>query len=369
MDKIPSYNTIDNWVRKCGLDHINQTPKELKDVDYAVVIDECMMIGSQKLLPIISVPAKHQGRPIQLDDVKVIGFDVQSNWNAEKVNESLQKSERIIGKAPKYVISDNDMKMRKAIELSNLTWHRDISHTLAMFMERVYKHDVEFVNFFDKMATCKKQCCMKDLAYLQSPSQRCKARFMNLTESVNWAYKMLQLYHERNACEKAVFSFIPAYASFIDEIRDVVSCVHFIEKEAKNNGLSKNTIAICKKHVNATIMCGNDRMRKVANYFLSYLSEEDKLLKNDEVVNNSSDIIETTFGIFKYIQSPNKLNGVTTLVLHLPVRLSYAGKSKSKNYYVKERLCRTRIKDITLWREKNLMENLVAKRIKTLQTA
>lgn len=34
--------------------------------------------------------------------------------------------------------------------------------------------------------------------------------------------------------------------------------------------------------------------------------------------NNSPDIIESTFGIFKYKQSPNKLDGVTVWVLHLP---------------------------------------------------
>lgn len=327
------------------------------------------MIGSQKLVPVISVPAEHQGRPIQLADAKVVGFEVQANWNAEEVKKVLEKSEDIIGKAAKYVISDNDAKMRKAIKLSNFTWHRDVSHTLAMYMERIYKNDAEFADFFNKMSTCKKQCCMKDVAYLQSPSQRCKARFMNLEESVNWAYKMLQLYNKLTTLEKDVFSFLTAYSSFINEMRDVVSCVHFIEKEMKYKGLSKNTITKCRMHINETVMRGNERMRKVGTYFLSYLSEEDKLLKDDEIVNNSSDLIETAFGIFKYIQSPNKLNGVTTLVLHLPVILSFASKSKSKNYNVKKRLCRTRIKDITLWRGKNLMENLVTKRIKRFKTA
>ena len=142
-------------MRKCGLDEINQTPKALNDNNYAMIIDECMMIGSQKLLTMISVPAEHQGRPLQLDDARVVGFEVQTTWNAEKVKKVLEKSEGIIGKAAKYVISDNDAKMRKAIKSSNFTWHRDVSHTLALFMERIYKHDAEFAEFFNKMAVCK----------------------------------------------------------------------------------------------------------------------------------------------------------------------------------------------------------------------
>lgn len=72
-DEVPSYNTIDNWVRKCGLDEIKHTPEALKDLDYAVVIDECMMIGSEKLFPVLAVPAEYQGHPLQLNDVKVVG--------------------------------------------------------------------------------------------------------------------------------------------------------------------------------------------------------------------------------------------------------------------------------------------------------
>lgn len=115
-----------------------------------------MMIGSEKLLPVFAVPAEHHGHPLQLDDIRVIGFNVQPGWIAQTVHETLESNILTIGKKPKYVITDNDYKMRKAVALSDYTWHRDISHTLAMFMERVYKHDTEFVAFNKRMATCKK---------------------------------------------------------------------------------------------------------------------------------------------------------------------------------------------------------------------
>lgn len=369
VDEVPSYNTIDNWARKCGLDEIKHTSEALKDIDYAAVIDECMMIGSQKLFPVLSVPAEHKGRPLQLEDVHVIGFHVQSSWNAEDASKALDTDIEAIGKRPKYAISDNESSMRKAVGLSGYTWHRDVSHTLAVFMERVYKDDPYFVDLNKRMVTCKQQYCMKEIAYLQSPSIRSKARFMNLSESVDWADTMLQIFHNLSEHEREVFSFIPAYASFIEEMKDIVSCIHFIEAEMKYNGLSKDTISVCRKHVYKTAMCGGDRMRKVGQYILNYLAEEERLLADNEIINNSSDIIESTFGIFKYRQSPNKLNGITARVLHLPVILAYTGESVSKNYNIKERLCRTKIKDIELWRDENLMENLVAKRIKTLKTA
>lgn len=369
VDNVPSYNTIDNWTRKCGLDEIKHTPDSLKDIDYAAILDECMMIGSEKMLPVLAVPAEHQGRPLRLEDVKVIDFNVKSSWNAETISEALNADVETVKRKPKYVITDNDSKMRKSVELSGYAWHRDISHTLAMFMERTYKDDAEYVEFNRKMEISKKQFCMKEFAYLQAPSQRTKARFMNLSFCADWAEKILQLFPKLSKHEREVFSYIPEYASFIEEMKEMVSCIQFIETEMKYHGLSKKTISICKRHVSVSIMRGNERMRKVGQQILDYLSEEELLLKDDEVANNSSDIIESTFGIFKYRQLPNRLNGVTALVLHLPVILAFAGESVSENYNVKERLCRTKIKDINLWRDKNLQDNLVAKRIRTMKSA
>lgn len=166
VDNVPSYNTIDNWTRKCGLDELKHAPESLKEMDYAVIIDECMMIGNEKLLPVLAVPAGHQGHPIQPADVKFVGFNVRAGWNAGAVAQTLATNIEAIGTKPKYVITDNDSKMRKAVRLSGYTWHRDISHTLAMFMERVYKDDAEFVDFNKKVDICKKRHCMKDIAYL-----------------------------------------------------------------------------------------------------------------------------------------------------------------------------------------------------------
>lgn len=367
MDKVPSYNTIEGWTRKCGLDDIKHAPEVLEDKEYAIVTDECMMIGSEKLLPIIAVPAEHQGQPIQPNDVKVIGLNVKQGWTAETVNAAIKDNVATVGKAPKYIITDNDVKMRKAVKLSGHIWHRDISHTLAMFMERTYKNDADFMDFNERVARCKKQFCMKEVAYLQSPSQRVKARFMNLSDCVAWADSMLQAFYRLQPYEQEVFSFIPMCASFIDELKEMVSCIHHVETEMKHRGLCKVTIAECRHHVSMTVMRGNYRMQMVGRQMLDYLKEEENQLDENEVVNNSSDIIESMFGMFKYMQSPNKLNGVTTLVLHLPVMLALKESPDSKNYNVNVRLMRTRMKDITLWRDENLSKNLVTKRINTLR--
>jgi hypothetical protein len=119
---------------------------------------------------------------------------------------------------------------------------------------------------------------MKEVAYLQSPSQRSKARFMNLSESIEWADRMLNTYHRLTKREREVFSFLPMHSSFIEEMKDMVSCIHYIESQMKQQGLSKETVAVCERHVCTTIMRGNDRMRRVGQLILDYLAEESQLL-------------------------------------------------------------------------------------------
>lgn len=62
--------------------------------------------------------------------------------------------------------------------------------------------------------------------------------------------------------------------------------------------------------------------------------------------NISSDIIESTFGVFKQKKSPNKLYGITPFVLFIPLHAKLENKSATKSFNFKERLCNVKLKDI-----------------------
>ena len=66
-------------------------------------------------------------------------------------------------------------------------------------------------------------------------------------------------------------------------------------------------------------------------------------------INLSSDIIESTFGIYKSKKSPNKLYGVTSFV------------------HFKERIVNVKLKDISAWSTEHLPKNWVTERTKTLR--
>ena len=83
----------------------------------------------------------------------------------------------------------------------------------------------------------------------------------------------------------------------------------------------------------------------------------------------SSDIIESDFGIYKAKKSPNKLYGITSLVLMLPLYPKTIDCSVAEKQYFKVRPANVKLKDIDLWAKENLSENRVVLRSRTLNKA
>jgi len=61
LGSISCCNTNENWVKKCDLKLYNSSGARLQSDKYAQIVDESMMIGSEKLVLTLGVPAAHQG--------------------------------------------------------------------------------------------------------------------------------------------------------------------------------------------------------------------------------------------------------------------------------------------------------------------
>lgn len=276
----PCYNTIENWVKKCGLSTCTSSGNSLKRQPYAQIIDESMMIGSEKLLLTLGIPAEHQGHPLLYEDVQFLDIAVAESWNGENIGRQLQLAAQKTGHAPEYVISDNASVMNKGVRCAGMKHHHDISHSLGMFMERTYKKEADFESYVKCMSEAKFKHNMKKMAYLLPPTQRTIARFLNLSDWVKWSARMLDIFHTLSADEREIFSFIPANASLIDELEEVMKCVKYIEHTCKSQGLSQTTILLCHKQIGKILLSGNSRMFNLGNQMSKFLQQEAKILQS-----------------------------------------------------------------------------------------
>lgn len=318
-----------------------------------------MMIGSEKLLLTLGVPAEHQGRPLSYNDINVLNIAVAESWNGDKIRAQIKAATEKVGHDPLYIISDNASVMNKGIRCSGIPHQRDISHSLGMLLERIYKNEADFKEYLKLMTEAKFKHNMKKIAYLLPPTQRTVARFINLSEWVKWSAKMLKIYHKLSKDEQSAFSFVPLNASLIDELSEALKCVNTIESICKNRGFSKQTVKECKQTVKKHLLSGNSRMIELGASIFTFLTEETKVLAADIVQNNSSDIIESVFGKYKARKSLNKLNGVTPFILFLPIYTKLNSDPKTEKFDFKAALENKGMKHLVNWKKANLTDNLV----------
>lgn len=287
---------------------------------------------------------------------------VSESWPAAKVKEFCEEIEQEQGHKPEYYITDNGKNLSKAIGLLDLPHHRDISHTLAVYLKQVYENDEEFVAFKNLVANTKHLALTK-FAYLMPPKQRSMARFMNMYPIADWAKKVLQNYPRMTKDEKYYFSFVPRNASFVEELDEVMTTYTNIMKMCKKEGFSAETVTRCKRELNQRLLDGNERMRRIHSLVTSYLDTESALLTMQHPNHNiSSDIIESDFGIFKESMPSNKTNGFTESILYIPLRPKACNLEDTAKIDIKAIMERRTVKEVKQWKAEHLRTNPMIKR-------
>lgn len=364
--KVPAYTTIGYWTQELGLSVYKESCTLFKDKQYALIVDESMMIGSEKLLLTLAVPAINSGAAITEKDVVIVDISIAKSWNGTTIKDTLEKVVAKIGHKPEYVISDNGSTIRKAVRDAGYNHHLDISHTLGMFLERVYKKDADFQELSKNVQLARLKYNMQDVAYIQPPSQRSIARFMNMSKWIDWLCRMQHVYHTLQDDIKSIYDFVPQNASLVDELSETMDCITKIEKDVKVHGWSYDTRNRCQQLVKTSLMFGNERQRKVGTFILEYIDRELSFVGEGEAHNASSDPVESTFGVTKARMSSDKLVGVTPIILMMPLRLNLADRERRVNFKFKERLEIGRHRHIKEWTDENLSPNLMVKRTNTI---
>ncbi len=204
-----SNTTIGYWTQELGLSVYKESCSLFKDKRYALIVDESMMIGSEKLLLTLAMPAINAGSAITEKDITIVDISIAKSWNGTSIKNDLEKVADKIGHKPEYVISDNGFTVCKAVRDAGYAHHSDISHTLGMFLERVYKKEADFQELSNNVQLARFKYNMQDVAYVQPPSQRSIARFMNMSKWIDWISRMQYLYHTLRDDIKSIYAFIP----------------------------------------------------------------------------------------------------------------------------------------------------------------
>jgi hypothetical protein len=371
MAETPSYTSIKNWVEKSGYSLYKEPELKAYTGDYAQIVDESMMIGSEKMFLSLGIKAEKTGdSALSVNDVEILDISVQGSWNGKKIADVFSKTEKKMGRKSAYIISDNASTITKAVRDTFHIHIRDLSHTIAILVERQYKNAASFQAFTKDIAGVKFREVMRPTSYLLPPKQRTVARFMNLSTSIDWAKKVLKSRHRFTNEEASVFGFLDRHIPIITELDELFERINPILQRLKNKGMSLKTIEVSVKELKLLTVSLSPRVVLVGKACIKYLEEEgNKLTGKKTVWNASSDVIESLFGNYKSRKSPNPLNGVTGYVMILPLLTRIDTETGKSSICFKSALETVFLKDLKQWKEDNLTENLTVKRRKLLNVA
>lgn len=212
-------------------------------------------------------------------------------------------------------------------------------------MKHVYGEDAGFKELTEKLSRVRLQYHLTDNAWLLPPNMKAVARFMNLQDWVEWAVSMLGCYEGLEDGAKEAFSFLLPHKRLIEELHACVSAIRHVEEICKREGFNKRTNAVCQSYIVRHVIgnAGNRRAR-LGLEMLAYFKKQAGLLEKPMDTHHiSSDIIESDFGIYKNKISPNKLYGITSLVLMLPLYPKITNYSDADEQDFKVRLANVKL--------------------------
>lgn len=362
----PTHTTICNWVLKVGYHELTRSLPE--GDDWVIILDTSIQMGQDKVLNILAVQQSliDFSRPLREQDLTPVSIEVGNNWTGKTVSEALIELKSRIGKII-YAVGDHGGEIKKGLELAGIVHVHDVTHVLALLVEKRYKENPRYKELCTQMSVMRVKLSQSVVAEIIPPSQRKKSAYQNLRPITEWGQKCLAKLqdHEINLPQnqriKEELCWLAHHKALIEELDQITTAINRMEKKLKHNGLSKDSLRYCNAVLNQLNIpdAGDFKVK-----FLAKLKEAMANLPNQTKILCTSDILESIFGHYKNFTSQCPMAGVTQLVL---VMAAFTAEITPE--YVKYCLENVTMKQLNTWKKQNIKESLFQKRIAFFKSA
>jgi len=368
----PSHVTMRNWTLKLG--YYELTRQKEKAGDWIILLDHSIQFGREKIFVVLGI--REEGflklnRPLQYTDLDTLLIKTRSSWKGADVSEEIIKLGAEIG-GIKYAVGDYGGDLRKGLALSGIAHIHDISHLIALTVEKLYENDERFIGLKNKMSNMRNKFAQTDISAAVPPKSRKKSEYQSFDKIIKWANAASNLIGDKLSNPgqvsylqgffttveldriKKELSWISDYSALIAELSEINRSIKKVEKEMKHNGLSRLSLAKCTKELKK-LKSGNGK--KLNKELTAKIKWQINLLPNIGTVLFSSDILESIFGRYKNRLSENQMASITNLMLIIA-----AFTSDLTLESVKKSVETVKMSDIKSWSKQNVGISLHEKR-------
>jgi len=272
-------------------------------------------------------------------------------------------------RTPRAVLVDGAAELREGAKVlqnqgGDTIVLRDFKHYAANGVKSLIGNNRRFQEVVSKIGSARSSIQQTELAHLTPPGAKQKARFMNLSGTLRWLTMILWLLRTPDAKARAGISdqrlqeklgWVAEYAHEIavwQECQDVVSAsVTFINEQGLFRGASHELRSV----IGGRLEHGTSR--ELAQRLLDFVSESESLLREGERLPMSTEIVESSFGLYKQLERQHSKSGFTSLLACLPALLK-----PTTPAIVQAAFARTPMKAVTAWTQEHFPCTVTSRR-------
>lgn len=355
-------------MQRIGQDRLQRARKRAGGV---WLTDHTNQIGKEKVLTVMRVRGSQlprPGVPLRHQDVEILALVPGESWKREDVAKVYQQTAKRYG-VPRAIETDGAVELREPTETLGKSREkplviRDLKHFLANQLEALLTRDPQYQAFVKKLGGTRPALQQTELAHFIPPGLKMKARFMNLAPTLAWASMIVwHLDHPQSRSRAGVtasrmtekLGWVGDFAASIREwqaCQDVISAgLTFINQQGIFRGVAKQF----ENHV--AVLASSRMSRKLVHKTVELLREHEQRLRPKERLPMSTEILESSFALYKQLEQQHSKSGFTGLLLTFPTLLR-AATSKE----VKASFARVKVADVKAWTTEHLPSTLASKR-------
>jgi hypothetical protein len=369
----PAPNTVESWVLRLGL-HELRRPKERAD-DWVFLVDHTLQLGTLKCLLIVGIRQQaweKRAAPLTHQDLTVLALEPVEKSDGARVEQQLEAVAAQVG-VPLAILNDEGADIVNGVarfqeKHPQTQALNDVAHKTAVFLKRELLADRRWESFIKECGQTQPKVKQTELGHLAPPTQKVKARYMNLGPLMNWGAKMQRLLDNPQPELLGKVSTARLHEKFgwltdfrealvdwndLDSVRESTLAYARIEgyHAGAARGLSQRLRLVARTAVG----------ERLAEALVAFVKEQSCGVRRGTSLPASSEVLESLIGKGKRLEGQHSRGGFTKLILGMPasvVRLTQDG--------ICQALQAVRNLDLTAWCQERLGVSLTAQRRRAL---
>ncbi len=328
-EAVPSWYTGRLWLLRVGYYKLTR-PKE-QATDWVWIVDHTVQLGAEKCLVILGIRLSSLPPPgtcLRHVDVEPIALYPVKQSTGEVVYQQLTAAVAQTG-VPREILSDGGADVKAGVKQFRQAHPAtcalyDIKHKTALVLKHELKADPAWQEFTQQAAQTKQRVQQTSLAFLAPPTQRRKARYMNVDILIRWGGHLLEYMEQpqRGGQADVPAERLAEYYGWILDFRnqlrvwgELLQMVEAVEQFVRTQGLSRG----CHQALEQLLapIAYTERVRQASHQLLAFVRAEAEKAAPQERLLGSSEVIESVFGKQKRIEHHQANSGFTGLLLTL----------------------------------------------------